>query len=56
MVNLEVPEYDSYPRFPTALETMHVVDLGPGDAMFVRSLWWRGVRASGRRNVLVNYW
>lgn len=56
MVDLEAPDYDRYPRFATALATMQVAELEAGDALFVPSLWWHDVRASGPLNVLVNYW
>ena len=56
MVDLEAPDLDRHPRFAAAMATMQVAELEPGDAIFVPSLWWHDVRASGPLNVLVNYW
>lgn len=56
MVDLESPDLDRYPRFATAMAAMQVADLGPGDAIFVPSLWWHDVKASGPLNLLVNFW
>ncbi len=56
LVDLEAPDLGQYPRFATALGHMQVADLEPGDAIFVPSLWWHDVKATGVLNVLVNYW
>lgn len=56
MVDLEEPDLARYPRFAEAQAVMQVAELEPGDAIFVPSLWWHDVRASGPLNVLVNYW
>ncbi len=56
MVDLAAPDLVRYPRFSTALEAMQVAVLEPGDALFVPSLWWHDVSATGPLNVLVNYW
>lgn len=56
MVDLEAPDLARYPRFAAALDAMQVAELEPGDALYVPSLWWHDVRASGPLNVLVNYW
>ena len=56
MVDLEQPDLARYPRFADAAATMQVADLEPGDAIFIPSLWWHDVRATGPLNVLVNYW
>lgn len=56
MVDLEAPDLDLYPRFAEARTAMMVAELEPGDAIFIPSLWWHDVKASGPLNVLVNYW
>lgn len=56
MVDLERADLTRYPRFADALQAMVVAELEPGDAIFIPSMWWHDVRASGALNVLVNYW
>lgn len=56
MVDVESPDLALHPRFAAAMATMQVAELEPGDAIFVPSLWWHDVKASGPLNVLVNYW
>lgn len=56
MVDVESPDLARHPCFAAAMATMLVADLGPGDAIFVPSLWWHDVKATGPLNVLVNYW
>lgn len=56
MVDLQSPDLERFPRFAEALAAMQVAELEPGDAIFVPSLWWHDVSASGPLNVLVNYW
>jgi len=56
MVDIEAPDLERFPRFAAARQAMQVADLEPGDAIFIPSLWWHEVRATGRFNVLVNYW
>ncbi|MFD1951819.1 cupin-like domain-containing protein [Sphingomonas arantia] len=45
-----------YPRFKAIRDTALVVDLEPGDALYIPKLWWHQVEATGGLNVLVNYW
>ena len=45
-----------YPRFARARERAVTVDLEAGDALYMPKLWWHGVEATGRLNILVNYW
>jgi len=56
MVDLQSPDLERFPRFAEAMAAMQVAELEPGDAIFVPSLWWHDVSASGPLNVLVNYW
>jgi hypothetical protein len=50
------PDLAAYPRFAAALEVAQTAELGPGDAIFIPTLWWHHVRALEAVNVLVNYW
>jgi hypothetical protein len=56
MVDPRAPDLNRYPRFAEAMKAAIVVDLEPGDALFIPSLWWHHVEAFGRLNLLVNYW
>lgn len=47
---------DAYPRFAAAQARAIVVDLGPGDALYIPKLWWHQVEALDRVNILANYW
>ncbi|HEU4650575.1 MAG TPA: cupin-like domain-containing protein [Croceibacterium sp.] len=56
MVDPLAPDLERYPRFAAARELAQTADLGPGDALFVPSLWWHHVEALEPVNVLINYW
>ena len=46
-----------FPRFAEALAAASVAELGPGDAIFIPTLWWHHVESlDAQLNVLVNYW
>lgn len=47
---------NAYPRFDAAREKAVVVDLYPGDALYMPKLWWHQVEALDPVNILVNYW
>ena len=56
VVDFERPDFDLHPRFADALASAQTAELGPGDALFIPSLWWHHVRSLEPFNVLVNYW
>lgn len=56
MVDPHAPDLDRYPRFAKAMRHALTADLEPGDAIYIPTLWWHGVRADAPLNVLVNYW
>jgi hypothetical protein len=45
-----------YPRFEHARDRALVVELEPGDALYLPKLWWHQVEATEPVNMLVNYW
>jgi hypothetical protein len=45
-----------FPRFEAARERALVVELLPGDALYLPKLWWHQVEATDPINLLVNYW
>lgn len=56
MVDLRDPDLARYPRFAAAMPQAVQAELGPGDAIYMPSLWWHCVEALDPANVLVNYW
>jgi len=56
MVSLEEPDLERYPRFAEAMDHALVAELGPGDAIYIPTMWWHHVQALGALNLLVNYW
>jgi hypothetical protein len=56
MVDLANPDFGRHPKFRDALAAAHVIDLEPGDALFIPALWWHHIEAFGPFNLLVNYW
>ena len=56
LVDFAKPDLERFPRFKDAMDTAQVAELGPGDALFIPSMWWHHVEAFGGYNVLVNYW
>ena len=56
LVDLANPDFVRFPKFREALRHGRTSELGPGDAIYIPSLWWHGVEATGPLNVLVNYW
>jgi hypothetical protein len=56
LVDFARPDFEKFPRFRAALDTARVVDVGPGDAVFIPSMWWHHVQGLSEFNTLVNYW
>jgi len=50
------PQDGRYPRYANARERALVVELEPGDALYLPKLWWHQVEALDPVNALVNYW
>ena len=57
LVRITAPDLGRFPRFKEAQAAASVAELGPGDAIFIPTLWWHHVESlDSRLNVLVNYW
>lgn len=56
MVDFANPDLQRFPRFAEALRHARVVELEPGDAILIPSMWWHHMEAQAEFNILVNYW
>ncbi|MDP9045685.1 MAG: cupin-like domain-containing protein [Pseudomonadota bacterium] len=56
LVSMRQPDFSRHPRYREALEAAQVAELGPGDALFIPTLWWHQVESLAPFNLLVNYW
>lgn len=56
LVDFENPDFEKFPNFKNALSHAHVVELEPGDVLYIPSMWWHHVESLAPYNVLVNYW
>jgi hypothetical protein len=56
LVDITAPDLARFPRYAAAREHAEVAEMGPGDALFIPSMWWHHVEALAPFNVLVNYW
>lgn len=56
LVDFKRPDLERFPKFAEAWQHAQVAELGPGDALFIPSMWWHHVEALDGFNVLVNYW
>ncbi|HEY6527788.1 MAG TPA: cupin-like domain-containing protein [Cellvibrionaceae bacterium] len=56
MVNFKRPDYKLHPRFKIAESAAHVAELGPGDAIYIPSMWMHHVEGLNHFNILVNFW
>jgi hypothetical protein len=56
LVDMRAPDFARHPKYAEALEHAQSALLGPGDAIFIPSMWWHHIEALDPFNVLVNYW
>jgi hypothetical protein len=56
LVDMLNPDFERFPKYAEALEQAQGATLGPGDAIFIPSMWWHHIEALDPFNVLVNYW
>lgn len=56
LVDFANPDYEKHPRFRLAQAAGQVAELGPGDAVYIPSMWMHHVEGLRPFNILVNYW
>lgn len=56
VVHPKAPDFERYPRYRDALASARVVEMAPGDALYIPPLWFHQVEALEKVNLLVNYW
>ncbi|HEX8937170.1 MAG TPA: cupin-like domain-containing protein [Sphingomicrobium sp.] len=56
LVEIDAPDLKMHPKFAAALEVAQVAELGPGDALYIPSLWWHAVASLDELAAMVNFW
>jgi len=56
LVDVERPDFARHPRVRDALAHAEVAELGPGDALYLPSLWWHAVAGLDEVGAMVNFW
>lgn len=56
LVDFANPDLTQFPKFATAMAQARVIELAPGDALIIPSMWWHHVEALSPLNVLMNFW
>jgi len=56
LVDLEDPDFERHPHFREALDSAETAELGPGDALYLPSLWWHAVASLDELGAMVNFW
>lgn len=56
LVDFHAPDFEKFPRFREALAQAQTVELEPGDALFIPSMWWHHIEGQQSLNMLVNFW
>lgn len=56
LVDFVNPDFEQFPKFAEALKYAVEIELSPGDAILIPSMWWHHVEALDDFNALINYW
>ena len=56
LVDIAAPDLDRFPLYADALAHAEMADLGPGDALYLPSLWWHAVEGRDEVGAMVNFW
>jgi hypothetical protein len=56
LVDFHAPDYARFPKFAEALRHAEVAEVGPGDVLYLPSLWWHHAESLDAVGAMVNYW
>jgi hypothetical protein len=56
LVDFHRPDFERFPRFREALEGAQVAELGPGDALYMPSLWVHHAESLDGFGLMMNFW
>lgn len=56
MVDFSNPDLAAFPKFKEAMQNALVIDLSPGDALYIPAMWWHHIEAKENINLLINFW
>jgi len=56
LVDIAKPDLATHPRFAAALDVGLEAELGPGDALYIPSLWWHAVESLDELGAMINFW
>lgn len=56
LVDMADPDFDRFPRARDAIAVASVAELGPGDAIYIPSMWFHQVESLEPLGILVNFW
>ncbi|MGE5562236.1 MAG: cupin-like domain-containing protein [Bacillota bacterium] len=56
LVDVDDPDLETFPRFAEAAAQARQAELGPGDALYIPSLWWHAVASLDEISAMINFW
>ena len=56
LVDVDSPDLERFPGFANALDAAQTAELGPGDALYMPSLWWHAVASLDELGAMINFW
>ena len=56
LVDVENPDLSEHPRFAASMEVAQQAELGPGDALYIPSMWWHAVHSLDEVAAMINFW
>jgi hypothetical protein len=56
LVDFDSPDFERQPRFRAALEHAELAELGPGDAIYIPSLWIHHAESLDAFGMMMNFW